>query len=83
MRKHRPPEQWGTLIDLLICSGLSAIQFCNQHDIDYASFCNWRKRLSASESEETGFLDLSSLIAEDSTHYRVSPGLLKPSSDFE
>ncbi len=66
MRKHRTPEQWQTLIDQQLDSGLSAVQFCNQHDIGYASFCNWRKRLStivASESEETGFLDLSSLMA--------------------
>lgn len=63
MRKHRTSEQWGTLIDQQICSGLSAVQFCNQHDIGYASFCNWRKRLSAPVSEETGFLDLSSLVA--------------------
>jgi len=66
MRKHRTPEQWQTLIDQQLDSGLSAVQFCNQHDIGYASFCNWRKGLStivASESEETGFLDLSSLMA--------------------
>ncbi|MFA5627761.1 MAG: transposase [Thiohalomonadaceae bacterium] len=66
MRKHRTPDQWQTLIDQQLDSGLSAVQFCNQHDIGYASFYNWRKRLSttaAPESEETGFLDLSSLMA--------------------
>jgi len=66
MRKHRTPEQWQTLLDQQLDSGLSAVQFCNQHDIGYASFCNWRKRLSAAaapKSEATGFLDLSSLMA--------------------
>ena len=66
MRKHRTPDQWQTLIDQQLDSGLSAVQFCNQHDIGYASFCNWRKRLSAAaapKSEATGFLDLSSLMA--------------------
>jgi len=66
MRKYRTSEQWQALIDQQLDSGLSAVQFCNQHDIGYASFCNWRKRLSAAvapkESEETGFLDLSSLL---------------------
>jgi hypothetical protein len=66
MRKHRTSEQWQTLLDQQLDSGLSAVQFCSQHDIGYASFCNWRKRLSttdAPKSETTGFLDLSSLVA--------------------
>jgi hypothetical protein len=68
MRKHRTQEQWQTLIDQQRASGLSAPQFCKQENIGYASFCNWRKRLSASvidessESSEAGFLDLSSLM---------------------
>jgi hypothetical protein len=68
MRKHRTPEQWQTLIDQQRDSGLSAMQFCKQETIGYASFCNWRKRLSqspvgdSSDSSEAGFLDLSSLM---------------------
>jgi|TARA_R110000823_G_scaffold187192_6_gene319482 hypothetical protein len=44
---------------------LSAMQFCKQDHIGYASFCNWRKRLSdpstdeSSGSAEAGFLDVS------------------------
>ena len=68
MRKHRTPEQWQALVDQHRDSGLSASQFCKQENIGYASFCNWRKRLSASsikespESGKAGFLDLSSLM---------------------
>ena len=68
MRKHRTPEQWQFLVDQQRDSGLSAMQFCKQENIGYASFCNWRKRLSDhpvsvdSNSSEAGFLDLSSLM---------------------
>ena len=69
MRKHRTPEQWQALVDQQLASGLSAPQFCKQENIGYASFCNWRKRLSdpstdeSSGSGEAGFLDLSSLMS--------------------
>jgi len=68
MRKHRTPEQWQALVDQQRDSGLSAPQFCKQEGIGYASFCNWRKRLSdqstdnSASSSEASFLDLSSLM---------------------
>jgi hypothetical protein len=68
MKKHRSPEQWQALVDQQRDSGVSAMQFCKQEDIGYASFCNWRKRLSeepvadSAGSGEAGFLDLSSLM---------------------
>lgn len=68
MKKHRTPEQWQALIDQQRNSGLSAPQFCKQENIGYASFCNWRKRLSdqptdnSPDSGEASFLDLSSLM---------------------
>ena len=77
MRKHRTPEQWQALVDQQRDSGLSAMQFCKQENIGYASFCNWRKRLadhSAGESANSGeasFLDLSSLMG---TPPSSSPG---------
>ena len=46
MSKRRTPEQWQGLVDQQRDSGLSAMQFCKQKGIGYASFCNWRKRLS-------------------------------------
>ena len=68
MRKHRTPEQWQALVDQQRVSGLSAPQFCKQENIGYASFCNWRKRLSdpstddSAGSGEASVLDLSSLM---------------------
>ena len=38
MRKHRPQEQWQSLVDTQRDSGLSVMQFCKQEDIGYASF---------------------------------------------
>ena len=69
MRKHRPQEQWQNLVDKQRDSGLSAMQFCKQEDIGYASFCSWRKRLTeepaadSAGSGEAGVLDLSSLMS--------------------
>lgn len=40
MRKHRTIEQWQVLVDQQIGSSLSAMQFCKQEHIGYASFCN-------------------------------------------
>ena len=68
MRKHRTPGQWPALVNQQRDSGLSASKFCKQENIGYASFCNWRKRLSDPSTEEksvsgeAGFLDLSSLM---------------------
>ena len=72
MKKHRTSAQWQALVDQQQASGLSAVQFCKQQDIGYASFCNWRKRLSdnqldeSSLSKDTGFLDLTSLMGQSS-----------------
>tara|TARA_R110001583_G_scaffold72451_3_gene202824 strand:- start:2911 stop:3195 length:285 start_codon:yes stop_codon:yes gene_type:complete len=72
MRKHRTPEQWQALVDQQHDSGLSAPQFCKREAIGYASFCNWRKRLSeepvseTSRSDSADFLDVSSLMGTSS-----------------
>jgi len=73
MRKHRTPEQWQILVDQQRDSGLSAPQFCKQESIGYASFCNWRKRLTKEPADdsagpgEASFLDLSSLVGASSS----------------
>lgn len=73
MSKRRTPEQWRALVDQQRDSGLSAMQFCKQQSIGYASFCNWRKRLSdvpageSAGSAEAGFVDLSSLMGVSSS----------------
>ena len=66
---RRSPEQWQALIQQWQESGLSAPQFCEQHEIGYASFCNWRKRFNTQDSPaeessaEAQFIDLQSLTS--------------------
>lgn len=72
-RKHRSPEQWRDLIQQWQESGLSASAFCKQNDLGYASFCQWRKRLTSEGSRAAeqktdnavGFIDLGAM---PSTH---------------
>jgi putative transposase len=69
MREHRPREQWQASVDQQRASGVSVMQFCRQENIGYASFCNWRKRLSgapvadSAASGKAGFMILSSLMS--------------------
>lgn len=63
-RKHRRPEQWQALIQQWQQSSLSALAFCKQNKLGYASFCQWRKRLcqhESFESDSSGFIDLGTL----------------------
>lgn len=48
MRTHtrRSTDQWQALIKEQQESLLSAPKFCEQNNVGYASFCQWRKRLS-------------------------------------
>lgn len=77
-RKHRSKTQWQELIEQWRASGLSARQFCSQQDIGYASFCQWRKRLSSPEESvaqrpepEPSFIDLSALGSERTTGWNI------------
>ena len=69
---RRSAEQWQALIEQWQQSGQSAKAFCREHDLGYASFCQWRKRLaSANEptrssgqgAQEPAFVDLASLAS--------------------
>lgn len=75
MSKHRTAAQWQALVDQQHDSGLSALKFCQQLGIGYASFRKWRTHLSgtslqqrceASSASDPGFLDLSSLLMDES-----------------
>lgn len=52
---RRKPRQsaarWQSVIDRQLTSGLSAPQFCIQHDITYQSFMRWRKKLQSDPVE--------------------------------
>ena len=60
---RRSQAQWQALIDQWQQSQLSAAAFCKLKDIGYASFCQWRKRLSPSSGSRSApaFIDLSTL----------------------
>ena len=51
---RRTLEQWQTLVSQWRNSGQSAARFCETHGIGYASFCQWRKRLT----DENGDLQI-------------------------
>lgn len=63
-RKRRTPEQWQQVVKEWQQSGQSARAFCAEQSIGYASFCQWRKRLSALEAlnePAPSFVDLGAL----------------------
>ena len=79
-RVRRSSEQWQEVIHSQQQSGLSARAFCEQQqDIGYASFCNWRKRLSAVENQQgacrsasdADFIDLSALPASQPSGWQI------------
>lgn len=45
--KRHNAEQWQSLVNDHAKSGLSAVEFCKQYHLGYASFCAWRKKLSS------------------------------------
>lgn len=68
---RRTPAQWQDLLDQWRDSGLSAVRFCENHGIGYASFCNWRKRRSNDPASSTdaapSFIDLGTLSSISET----------------
>lgn len=69
---RRSAEQWQSLINQWQHSGQSAKQFCKEQALGYASFCQWKKRLTQTDektaaaetsSPEPSFIDLASLGA--------------------
>ena len=65
---RRTRADWQGLVDSHHKSGLSARAFCDQHGVGYASFCQWRQRLSApARAEEPAFISLNRVAAPPST----------------
>ena len=52
-RPRRTACEWQALILQQAESGLSGKAFCDQHDITYPSFMNWRRRLGDNSSPES------------------------------
>lgn len=69
---RRSADQWQALIDQQAESDLSAPDFCKQHNLGYASFCQWRKRLSESNQPPTAFVALTPSVEQPAeTHWAV------------
>ena len=45
--KRRNRTEWEQLIQAYHVSGLSSKAFCTEHGLGYASFCQWKRRLSS------------------------------------
>jgi len=74
---RRSTEQWQALVEHWQRSGQSAKQFCREQSLGYASFCQWRKRLTKADEPETGsgsepgFIDLSSIGPSSSGNWHI------------
>ena len=71
-------SEWEQLIHAYHLSGLSSKQFCLANNLGYASFCQWRRRLSSeSESPDAGlassFIDMGSLSPMNPSSVDSSP----------
>ena len=79
MKQIRSPRrtagQWQSLIEQWQHGGKSAKAFCQERGLGYASFCNWRRRLSLNEARawhpestpdgQPAFIDLTDLGSRD------------------
>lgn len=52
MRPRKTREQWSELIEQQQQSELTILEFCQKHDVGFASFGKWKKRL-CSDSAQT------------------------------
>jgi len=82
VKRHirRSSEQWQEMIHSQQQSGLSARAFCELRELGYASFCNWRKRLSVTTNQQgnnrsapdAGFIDLSTLADSQQPGWQIT-----------
>jgi len=79
--RRRSREEWLCLIDQQKESGLSAPQFCKQHNIGYASFSAWKRQLQSDPSSSgddtrasspAQFIDLGSLSQSVESGWRIT-----------
>lgn len=65
---RRTTEQWQTLVDQQIQSGLSGAAFCKSEGIQYQSFMNWRLKLSRTNEVLSAEPDFIELTTPDVSH---------------
>ncbi|MBD3645890.1 MAG: IS66 family insertion sequence element accessory protein TnpB [Pseudomonadales bacterium] len=79
--QRRSPQEWKSLVEGQVESGLSAPQFCEGNDISYASFSVWKRRFQSTEphattdnrlEEQSGFIDLSTLPSSPESGWRIT-----------
>jgi putative transposase len=77
---RRSAEQWQMLVEQWQSSDQSAKQFCDEQNLAYASFCQWRKRLSPtnevasvfhSSPQDASFFDLSSIKTSTASGWHI------------
>jgi hypothetical protein len=51
MRPRKTREQWSELIEQQQQSELTILEFCHKHDVGFASFGKWRKRLCSNSAQ--------------------------------
>lgn len=66
-RIQHDQSHWQELVDNQERSGLSGAQFCREHQVAYASFMSWRKRLQTlskdpSVTSQGTFVELTSAL---------------------
>lgn len=59
-RIRRTPEQWQAIIERQANSGQSASRYCDTHQLSYAVFSKWRRKLAL--AEPAPLIDLSTLV---------------------
>ena len=80
---RRTSEQWFALVESQQQSDLSAPRYCEQHNISYARFCQWRQRFTASQSgapespssSSADFVELSGIASPTSERWQINLSL--------
>lgn len=77
---RRTAEQWQALVTQWQQSDQSAKDFCTEQHLGYASFCQWRKRLSQNNESmvtsgpatpEASFIDLTAMAQPPSKGWHI------------
>lgn len=55
---RRTEEEWRTLIEGFVDSGLPLNKYCQSHGIASSGFYKWRKRLELDESDTPSFVEM-------------------------